>query len=1125
MTMRLLRLAAGFVSLLLLLVFVAALGLFVLFGTSAGEAFVRDQATSALSRLFGPSYAVTLGAQRFEMQSGGLLALTWDDVALQRKDRPNQSSEIGRVSVAIRLLPLAGGRLEFGRLEIQKARIDLAAFGENPTERYRPVSPGRPASLQTASTQGDGPVRSRISRTADSAIRTLERQLQALQAFHFDTVAFVDITVEGFTGAFARVPDLHLDRAELHRTLDGSLSLYSKTVVGGVPVVIGGAADFDDETSRLESLSLRSGEIDLGAVLPPAPILETKDERAFGSDASISLEAGMHRQAETGAAVLSVAVHTGAGHVQLGLNRTELQPSRLRLEYREGEDRLQILSSPLRFRDVGFDLDGTIEPELVDGIADPDRLRFRVGSGRISSRVGLPNDRVDPIEASLWLDGLIDPRAQTVAITRLDLQTPRGRLFGDAIYRGRQPEDITALRLHAENLSATSVKAFWPFNISGKARNWVLSHIGDNGVVPAGTIAIDVERRRLGEAFRPDQAPSDTELRIDLALRDMDLSTVGTIPRLTGARGTLETRGGTTTVRVESSGVSEHPELMLGPATVVLGKPTSGNTRDLQIGLELAAKGPIRDALSVANADPIRALRDLDLDLRKASGASEVMARAAMRIGDGIPPERQIESWGVEVKLSDADPGQPIQNRKLSKLNGAVEVAPGQAKGALDGEIEGIPGRLDFNLPFGSNPVGEREIKVAASIAARKATELVPALSGVLGGTVKADLTQTREGLRGELDLREASLDLPMMAWKKGAGVAAALSFELVSEGGTTLRDLSLKGDGFAAEGMVALDKDGVREANLSNVALNPGDDLSVKIVRHRNGYGIELDGSQFDARPLIAELRGQIGKKRERERGGRTFDVSADIGRLNGFGDQTIRDFNLNYANADGQLAALNAGGVVGAGQVSADLSPRGEAQAIRLRSQDVGALLRFAGLYSHMESGSGALDLLGTGDLGYSGSMQLTNFTLVDEPRLSRIVGSSADPNGQSLSQAVGQNLQTERAFFDHASAKLAFSRAGLQVADGILRGPVFGSSFSGVLYDPRGQIDIAGSFMPAYGLNRVFGAIPVLGQILGNGNEGGLIGITYRLSGAFGSPSLVVNPISIIAPGIFRQIFSYQ
>ena len=97
-------------------------------------------------------------------------------------------------------------------------------------------------------------------------------------------------------------------------------------------------------------------------------------------------------------------------------------------------------------------------------------------------------------------------------------------------------------------------------------------------------------------------------------------------------------------------------------------------------------------------------------------------------------------------------------------------------------------------------------------------------------------------------------------------------------------------------------------------------------------------------------------------------------------------------------------------------------------------------------------------------------------------------------------------------------------MSVGNGILRGPIFGSSFEGVIRDAAGRIDIAGSFMPAYGINRLFGSIPIVGQILGNGNEGGLLGITYRLSGAFASPSLTVNPLSIVAPGIFRQIFEY-
>ena len=56
-------------------------------------------------------------------------------------------------------------------------------------------------------------------------------------------------------------------------------------------------------------------------------------------------------------------------------------------------------------------------------------------------------------------------------------------------------------------------------------------------------------------------------------------------------------------------------------------------------------------------------------------------------------------------------------------------------------------------------------------------------------------------------------------------------------------------------------------------------------------------------------------------------------------------------------------------------------------------------------------------------------------------------------------------------------------------------------------------------------VFGEIPILGAILGNGHERGLIGITFRLTGSFEDPRLKVNPISIIAPGIFRSIVQFS
>jgi hypothetical protein len=92
-------------------------------------------------------------------------------------------------------------------------------------------------------------------------------------------------------------------------------------------------------------------------------------------------------------------------------------------------------------------------------------------------------------------------------------------------------------------------------------------------------------------------------------------------------------------------------------------------------------------------------------------------------------------------------------------------------------------------------------------------------------------------------------------------------------------------------------------------------------------------------------------------------------------------------------------------------------------------------------------------------------------------------------------------------------------------VLRGSLVGASFQGLLYDPKGNIDMTGTFMPAYGLNRLFGEIPIIGILLGNGRDRGLIGVTFKLDGDADSPNVQVNPLSAIAPGIFRSIFEYR
>jgi hypothetical protein len=67
--------------------------------------------------------------------------------------------------------------------------------------------------------------------------------------------------------------------------------------------------------------------------------------------------------------------------------------------------------------------------------------------------------------------------------------------------------------------------------------------------------------------------------------------------------------------------------------------------------------------------------------------------------------------------------------------------------------------------------------------------------------------------------------------------------------------------------------------------------------------------------------------------------------------------------------------------------------------------------------------------------------------------------------------------------------------------------------------------GTFVPAYGLNNMFAQPPILGFFLGGGQKEGLIGITYEVVGSPHAPTLRVNPMSAMMPGILRKPFEFR
>jgi hypothetical protein len=69
---------------------------------------------------------------------------------------------------------------------------------------------------------------------------------------------------------------------------------------------------------------------------------------------------------------------------------------------------------------------------------------------------------------------------------------------------------------------------------------------------------------------------------------------------------------------------------------------------------------------------------------------------------------------------------------------------------------------------------------------------------------------------------------------------------------------------------------------------------------------------------------------------------------------------------------------------------------------------------------------------------------------------------------------------------------------------------------------KLDLNGVYVPLYQFNHAFGGIPLLGPMLTGGENEGVFGVNYRVTGSASQPTLTVNPLSTFTPGFLRKMF---
>src|SRR5262249_47860644 len=228
-------------------------------------------------------------------------------------------------------------------------------------------------------------------------------------------------------------------------------------------------------------------------------------------------------------------------------------------------------------------------------------------------------------------------------------------------------------------------------------------------------------------------------------------------------------------------------------------------------------------------------------------------------------------------------------------------------------------------------------------------------------------------------------------------------------------------------------------------------------------------------------------------------------------------RALDLKLSRRDGAITNLALSGKLGRDTpLVGDLRSRGNLgrPMIFVETNDAGAFFRFSDIYPKVVGGEMwvALDPQGTEEAPQEGILNIRDFAVRGEAALDRVAAVPQQPGGQS----PGVEFSRLRVDFTRSPRRLT-------IRDGLGKGAPVGATGHGYIDYNRNEVRMRGTFVPLYGLNNMFGQIPIFGVFLGGSNEG-LLGVTYEVVGPPSAPILRVNPISAVAPGLLRKFFEF-
>ena len=1083
---------------------------------------LRVEVASALSSILGPNLVAEVSEARISISESGILSVAADQVKILEDTAGEQVAgqqygDAEHIQIGIKLLPMLKGNFKVKSILIEDSTIDIPRIG-----------------LAGRDWSGEWPDALDLEQIMRIPAERLFYLSQSMGIAGLEKITWRNLRINRSKLIGNLTKDIDV-REMVVRVQDetGNLSIDAAASFGLREVRLKGTWE---KTDGSFSLNLDVNGLDANDFVANAV---SSHRGAIGLNAPLKFTYHHPFDHEMNSGQSTLRVDISRGIMRFGYEElATFTGGQFNFRLLPGKNQIELEKSPVYFSKSSAVLTGGIRFPLSSNPAiltdynraqiDAANLRKPIFELIANEIVANPADSPgQPVEATFKVAGKLDPVGRVLEMDEIRLWSEGGNIHGAGSFGFAGETPSLAVALTIPKMSVETAKQIWPVFIASNTRRWVIGHIFDGEIsgarvdaaIPSGILG----RIRVGKKLAPEQ------LSIHMNVAGVTIETIGDMPAIRRADGTVLYQGMETQIKLSAGTIQMENGRSVDTAngTVHIGDfkadPAIAN-------LKLNLKGKASDILQIGAQKPLNVAEVIKIQPKDVSGEAKIDLNIT------FPLRKKLDisdvEWSARVKLNGVSLAKPLQGRKVSKANVSIIARPGLTtiKGKV--RIDGVPATIDMSQPFGNNQNSKikQVVKLVLDRNARKKLGLE--LDSVLKGTVVVLLTATgQKGVqKASIDLTRAALTLPWISWSKGRGIKGTAHFAMrITDKSIRISDFKLAGAGFVMIGALDLDKRGVTKARFSKLVFNKGDNLQVSVARTRRGYAIDVNGGYYDARAIINQVINQGAPKSELTKATQVT-LKANIAKVKGFGGVTLSNVLINYIQKNGRLARANMTGATNRRlKTTMSIIPKNGITTTKLVSSNAGAALRFLNVYSKMNSGALSASFKQKGNGPHKGKVTITNFRLRGEPRLKRLLSQkSIEARKNGRDQPIGKRarkIDPNDVKVNEVTAEIVKDNKSLLIKGGLLRASDVGSNFSGIVYNAAGVMDMKGTYLPGYGLNKLASKIPIVNLAFGDGTKRGFLGITYRLRGKAKNPKLIVNPISVIAPGVFRKIFEFK